>query len=130
MPALGPVAFMHRVSALSNPLAPITHHWFDSTHITYGVATAGIYSTKWKVEGSAFNGREPDETRTNFDFGTMDSWSGRIWYLPTSRWALQMSGGRLMEAEPGHEGGPRVDVERLTASATYHQTTLDSNSTA
>ena len=23
------------------PLAPITHHWFDSTHITYGVLTAG-----------------------------------------------------------------------------------------
>jgi hypothetical protein len=124
-PALGPVAFMHRLSALPNPIAPMTHHWFDSTHISYGVATAGLFGTKWKVEASAFNGREPDETRTDFDLGRMDSWSGRISLLPTSQWALQVSAGRLMEAEAGHDGGPRVDVERVTTSATYHRTTLE-----
>lgn len=122
-PALGPVAFMHRVSGLPNLLAPITHHWFDSTHITYGVVTGGMYGRRWKVEGSAFNGREPDENRTDFDVAAMDSWSGRVWYLPTSRWSLQFSGGRLNEAEPGHDGEPPVDIERLTASATYHRTT-------
>src|SRR5205823_2297385 len=26
-PALGPTAFPHRLSALDNPVAPITHHW-------------------------------------------------------------------------------------------------------
>ena len=124
-PALGPVAFMHRVSAQSNALAPITHHWFDSTHITYGVATAGVFSRKWKAEASLFNGREPDEERTNFDFARMDSWSTRFWFLPTSNWALQMSGGHLNEAEAGHEGGPRIDVDRLTASVTYHRSTLE-----
>jgi hypothetical protein len=124
-PALGPVAFMHRVSSLPNPLAAITHHWFDSTHITYGVATGGVYGRRWKIEGSAFNGREPDEDRTNFDFAPMDSWSGRVWWLPTSQWALQFSGGRLNEAEAGHDSGaPAVDVDRLTASVTYHRTTL------
>ena len=91
-PALGPVAFMHRVSGLANALAPITHHWFDSTHITCGVVTAGLYGTRWKVEGSAFNGREPDEERTDFDLGRMDSGSGRVWFLPSPRWALQLSG--------------------------------------
>src|SRR5262249_402178 len=40
-PALGPPAFMHRISGMDNPEAPIGHHWFDSTHITYGVLTAG-----------------------------------------------------------------------------------------
>jgi hypothetical protein len=124
-PALGPVAFMHRVSGLANPLAPITHHWFDSTHITYGVATAGVFSTNWKVEGSMFNGREPDADRTNFDFAAMDSWSARLWLLPTSHWALQVSGGRLTEAEAGHAAEPGVDVDRVTASATYHRTTLE-----
>lgn len=124
-PALGPVAFMHRVSALSNPLAPITHHWFDSTHITYGVATGGLYGRRWKAEASAFNGREPDEERIDFDFAAMDSWSGRVWFLPTSHWALQFSGGRLNDAEPGDDGGPPVDIDRLTASATYHRTTLE-----
>ena len=124
-PALGPVAFMHRVSGLPNPLAPITHHWFDSTHITYGVATAGVFSTKWKAETSVFNGREPDADRTNFDFAAMDSWSARLWLMPTSQWAFQVSGGHLAEAEAGHAGGPRVDVDRITASATYHRTTLE-----
>ena len=124
-PALGPVAFMHRVSGLPNPLAPITHHWFDSTHITYGVATAGVFSAKWKAEASVFNGREPDDDRTDFDFAAMDSWSARLWLMPTSRWAFQVSGGHLAEAEAGHVGSPRVDVDRITASATYHRTTLE-----
>jgi hypothetical protein len=120
-PALGPTAFPHRISAMPSPLAPISHHWLDSTHITYGVVTGGVYAKRWKAETSVFNGREPDEDRTNFDFAALDSWSGRVWFLPTNRWALQVSGGHLTEAEAGHEGGPRIDVNRLTASATYHR---------
>jgi len=120
-PALGPTAFPHRISAMPSPLAPISHHWLDSTHITYGVITGGVYGKRWKAETSVFNGREPDEDRTNFDFGMLDSWSGRVWFLPTNRWALQVSAGHLTEAEAGHDGGPRVDVDRVTASATYHR---------
>lgn len=120
-PALGPTAFPHRISAMPSPLAPISHHWLDSTHITYGVVTGGIYGKRWKAETSVFNGREPDENRTNFDFGALDSWSGRVWFLPTNRWALQVSAGHLTEAEAGHDGGTRVDVDRVTASATYHR---------
>jgi hypothetical protein len=120
-PALGPTAFAHRISAMPSPLAPITHHWFDATHITYGVVTGGIYGKRWKAETSVFNGREPDENRTNFDFGVLDSWSGRVWILPTNRWALQISAGRLLEAEAGHDGEPRIDVDRVTASATHHR---------
>lgn len=119
-PALGPTAFPHRISAMPNLLAPITHHWFDATHITYGVVTGGLYGKRWKAETSLFNGREPDETRTNFDFAALDSWSGRVWFLPANRWALQVSAGRLHEAEAGHDGGPRINVNRVTASATYH----------
>jgi hypothetical protein len=120
-PALGPVAFMHRISGLPNALAPVTHHWFDATHITFGVATAGIYSNRWKFEGSVFNGREPDEDRTDFDFAAMDSWSGRGWFNPTPQWSLQVSAGHLTEAEAGHDGEARVSVDRVTASATYHR---------
>src|SRR5262249_18820442 len=97
------------------------HHWFDATHITYGVVTAGVYGKRWKAETSVFNGREPDETRTDFDFGPLDSWSGRVWFLPTSRWALQLSAGKLTEAEASDHGGPRTNVDRVTASATYHR---------
>jgi len=119
-PALGPVAYPHRVSAMPNPLAPIAHHWLDSSHITYGVVTGGVYANRWKAEASVFNGREPDETRTNFDFAPLDSASGRVWFLPTPQWAFQVSAGRLNEAEPSEAGGPRIDVTRATASATYH----------
>ena len=120
-PALGPVAYPHRVSATPNPLAPISHHWLDSTHVVFGVVTGGVYGTNWKAETSVFNGREPDENRTNFDFAPMDSVSGRLWFLPTSHLALQVSAGRLKEAEPGEGIAPRVTVNRLTASATYHR---------
>ena len=119
-PALGPVAYPHRISAMPNPLAPITHHWLDSTHITFGTVTGAVYGQQWKAEASVFNGREPDERRTDLDFGTLDSVSGRLWYLPTSQLALQVSAGRLTEAEASEHGGPGIDVTRVTASATYH----------
>ena len=119
-PALGPVAYPHRVSAMPNPLAPISHHWLDSTHITFGVITAGAYGQRWKAEASVFNGREPDETRTNIDFAALDSLSGRVWFLPTSKLAFQVSAGKLTDAEESDDALSRVDVSRVTASATYH----------
>jgi hypothetical protein len=70
---------------MPNPLAPITHHWFEATHITYGVVTGGLYGARWKAETSVFNGREPDEHRTDVAFAALDSWSGRLWLLPTKR---------------------------------------------
>jgi YHS domain-containing protein len=120
-PALGPVAYPHRLSAMPNLLAPITHHWLDSTHISFGVVTGGVYGTRWKAEASIFNGREPDEQRTGFDVAPLDSVAGRVWFLPTANVAIQVSAGRLTEAEPGEDGGPRIDVTRATASATYHR---------
>lgn len=119
-PALGPVAFAHRPSAMPNLRAPLAHHWLDSTHITFGVITGGVFGRRWKAESSVFNGREPDEERFDFDFGPLDSVSGRFWFLPTDRWALQVSTGHLNEAER-HEDGSRADVRRTTASATYHR---------
>jgi hypothetical protein len=124
-PALGPVAYPHRLSAMPNLLAPMTHHWLDATHITFGVVTTGVYGGRWKAEASAFNGREPDENRTDFDLARLDSVSGRLWLLPTSNFALQVSGGRLTEAEPADEIGPQVDVTRVTASATYHRPSME-----
>lgn len=120
-PALGPAAYPHRPSAMPNPIAPIGHHWFDATHIAFGVLTAGVFSRRWKLEGSVFNGREPDEERYNIDLDALDSYSGRVWVLPSPSWALQASIGRLTEAEPGHEGEPARNVTRATASIAYHR---------
>ena len=114
-PALGPAAFPHRFTALSDPLAPLGHHWFDSTHITFGVVTAGIFTTTWKLEGSWFNGREPDENRYNFDLRTPDSASARLSVNPTPDLSAQVSWGRLASPEALE---PTTSVQRTTASAT------------
>jgi hypothetical protein len=118
------VAYPHRISAFPNPLAPIAHHWLDSTHITFGVLTGALYSSRWKSEISVFNGREPDENRTDLDLGALDSVSGRLWLLPSAKVAVQFSAGRLADAEEGEAGG-LVDLTRITASATYHTTVRD-----
>ena len=115
-PALGPVAFMHRVSALYNPDAPISHHWIDATHITYGVATLGVRLGDVKLEGSSFTGREPNENRYNLDKPRFDSWSGRLSYNPSKNWALQVSHGYIKSPEALH---PDENVNRTTASAEY-----------
>jgi hypothetical protein len=119
-PALGPVAFPHRASALSNPLAPISHHWLDASHITFGVITGGLFSARWKLEGSVFNGREPDEDRIDLDFAALDSYSARVEFNPSPSVSLQISGGRLTDAEAGHAGDARASVTRATASVAYH----------
>src|SRR5262249_53931942 len=87
-PALGPVAFMHRPSAMDNPVAPIGHHWQDATHISFGVATVGLFTHNIKLEGSLFNGREPDDNRWDFDMGSLNSWSTRLTWNPTSHWSF------------------------------------------
>jgi len=120
-PALGPPAFPHRISAILNPIAPISHHWMDSTHITFGVVTAGFYDRHWKMETSVFNGREPDENRGDLDLAALDSVSGRVTFLPNERLAFQISAGHLTEAHPEFAPRPPSDVDRATASATYHR---------
>lgn len=115
-PALGPVAFMHRPSAMSNPDAPIGHHWTDATHITFGVATIGFRYDRFKIEASSFTGREPDENRYNFDRPKFDSWSARLNYNPSANWALQISHGFIKSPEALRLG---ENVYRTTASAIY-----------
>ena len=115
-PALGPPAFMHRFSGMDDPAAPITHHWLDSTHIAYGVLTGGYVYDDWKIEGSAFRGREPDQFRWNFDPSKLDSASTRLNWNPTSDWALQASYGFLKSPE---QLEPTVNQHRTAASAIY-----------
>ena len=120
-PALGPAAYPHRLSAMPNPVAPIGHHWLDASHITFGVVTTGVFTRRWKVEASLFNGREPDENRWDLDLAALDSFSGRVSFAPSDDFLLQVSAGHLNEAETAEGGLPRVDVERVTASVTYHR---------
>ena len=115
-PALGPAAYMHRVSSQDIPSAPITHHWMDSTHISFGVVTAGFVDGDWKLEASQFTGREPDQFRFNFDAARFDSTSVRLSWNPDPHWSLQASWGFLKGVE---QLTPSVNENRYTASATY-----------
>lgn len=115
-PAIGPVAFMHRPSALADPDAPLSHHWSDATHITFGVATLGFRYDQFKIEGSSFTGREPDENRYDFDKPRFDSWSTRLSYNPSENWAFQVSHAYIKSPEAL---SPDENVHRTTASATY-----------
>jgi hypothetical protein len=114
-PTLAP-AFMHRVSALNNPDAPLGHHWQDASHITFGVATLGFRYKIVKAEGSIFTGREPDEKRYDFDRPRFDSYSYRVSLNPHRQLALQFSQGFIHSPE-GLE--PDVDVMRTTASVMH-----------
>jgi hypothetical protein len=115
-PAFGPPAFMHREAILDSPEAPISHHWLDSTHISFGVVTGGIVLDRVKFEISRFNGREPDQHRWNIETGPLDSTAVRLSWNPTRELALQGSWGHFTDPE---QLEPGVDQKRWSASALF-----------
>jgi hypothetical protein len=117
-PALGPAAFPHRISAEYDPVAPITHHWQDSTHISFGVVTLGFYTRRLKLEASWFNGREPGENRYDFQFRPLDSYSVRLSANPDDNASFQVSYGFLKSPEAQL---PEQSEQRLTASGTFNR---------
>jgi hypothetical protein len=117
-PALGPPAFMHRLSGIDNPVAPLGHHWLDATHISYGVLTAGSTWDRLRLEASVFNGREPDQNRYQVELRHLDSNAVRVSWNPSADLALQASTGRLASPE---QLAPDVTVRRSTVSASYNR---------
>jgi hypothetical protein len=115
-PAIGPPAFMHRMSAFNNPDAPLGHHWQDATHIVFGVGTVGFRYKIIKIEGSGFTGREPNESRYGFDRVRFNSYSGRISVNPNANLALQVSQAFIKSPE---ELSPETDIKRTTFSALH-----------
>ncbi len=115
-PAFGPPAFMHRESIMDSPEAPISHHWLDSTHISFGVLTAGAVLDRVKIEVSRFNAREPDQHRWDIETAPLDSTSVRLSWNPTRTLALQGSWGDFKDPE---QLEPGLDQKRLSASALY-----------
>ncbi len=116
-PALGPVTYIHRASASENPAAPLSHHLQDSTHTSFGVVTTGFIISKFKLEGSVFNGHEPNEERWSIQLAPLTSWSARASYAPTKNWVVQYSYGRLENPEADEPG----NQQRQTASVEYNR---------
>jgi hypothetical protein len=115
-PAFGPPAFMHRMSILDSPEAPISHHWLDSTHISFGVVTAGLVIGNVKFEASRFNGQEPDQHRYNIETGPLASTAVRLSWNPTPNLSLQGSWANLAHPE---QLEPGEDSTRWSASAIF-----------
>ena len=115
-PAFGPPAFMHRLSIMDSPEAPISHHWLDSTHISMGVVTAGYVHDNWKLEVSRFRGREPDQHRFDIETPKLDSTAARISWNPSANWALQASWADQKSPE---QLAPDENIRRWSASAIY-----------
>ena len=115
-PAFGPPAFMHREAIMDSPEAPITHHWLDSTHISFGVVTAGVVLDRAKIEVSRFNGREPDQHRWDIETSPLDSTAVRLSWNPTRTVSLQGSWGHFTDPE---QLEPGVDQKRWSASAVW-----------
>ena len=122
-PALGPVTYIHRASAAELPAAPLSHHLQDSTHTSFGVVTTGVVVDRVKVEGSVFNGREPNEERWSIQLAALDSWSARASIAPSRNWTAEYSYGRLIHPEalePGNE-------KRQGASIGYNRPIAEGN---
>ncbi|MGO9085680.1 MAG: hypothetical protein ACLQBK_10675 [Candidatus Sulfotelmatobacter sp.] len=122
-PALGPVMYLHRMSASELPMAPLSHHLQDSTHTSFGVVTTGFVIDRIKLEASAFNGHEPNEERWSIQLAPLDSWSTRAFVAPSRNWAAQYSIGRLEHPEALEPGSQW----RQTASVEYNRPTASGN---
>ncbi|MBC7519779.1 MAG: hypothetical protein H7268_01600 [Sandarakinorhabdus sp.] len=114
--AFGPPAFMHRAAILDSPEAPISHHWLDSTHISYGVATLGLVVGNAKVEASGFTGREPDQFRYDIESPRFDSTAVRLSWNPVKAAALQASWAYLKSPE---QLEPQTDQTRWSIGALF-----------
>ena len=117
-PAMGPIAYPHRASASEDPIAPLGHHLEDSTHIAADVVTAGLAYRDFRIEGSGFHGREPDENRWNINSGAIDSWSTRVTVNPARDWSAQYS---LAQIHSPEALAPGEDLRRMTASLMYNR---------
>jgi hypothetical protein len=119
-PALGPVAYLHRPSAMNEPSAPLGHHYQDVTHESFGVATVGLFTRTVRIEGSLFNGAHADEVRTNFEWrgARINATAARITINPTPHWSFAASGAYLPATQGEHAHGPlrryAVAVTRVT----------------
>jgi hypothetical protein len=106
------------------PEAPISHHWLDSTHITFGVLTLGYVMDNWKLDASAFRGREPDQYRFDIEEPRLDSVSARLSWNPMKELSMQVSWAHLHSPE---QLAPDVNENRISASVIYTRPFWDNN---
>ncbi len=119
-PALGPVSSVHRASAAFDPVSPITDHELNPAHVADGVVTAGLVASRWKLEGSIFNGEPVNGDRFAPSLAPLHSQSARLSYNPAAHWSLQASAGRI-HSTVSHYPGAGSTLRMITLSASQNQ---------
>lgn len=115
----GPVAYMHRESARDNPDAPLGHHvGQDVGHISSTVVAAQLDLGTWILEGSAFNGTEPQPTKVDLPIGPINSEAFRVTYLTGPEQRVMASLAHVEQVDPTYPGATRAT--RLSASLYDH----------
>ena len=78
----GPVAFMHRPTAVVQPLAPLGHHsGQDVGHVSSTVLGASLRRGRLGFEANVFRGTEPQPDAVDLPMAVPNSFGGRLsWY--------------------------------------------------
>jgi hypothetical protein len=75
----GPIAFMHRITGMVNPDAPLGHHiGQDVGHITSTVIGGSLKLNTTHIEASTYHGTEPNPESVDLPIGKPDSFSFRL----------------------------------------------------
>jgi len=115
----GPIAFMHRVTGMVDPDAPLGHHvGQDVGHISSTVLGASLKWGDFHLEASTFNGTEPEPTQVDLPLGKLNSFAVRAIGEFTPQFTAMASYARVGNPEPTD---PTVDsVDRYSASVYFN----------
>src|SRR5207237_6993486 len=83
---------------------------------------AGVFGRRWRLEGSAFNGREPDEDRWGFESPHFDSHSARLTVNPVESLSVTAGYGRIVSPEALH---PDESIDRMVFSVLWGRRIAD-----
>lgn len=114
----GPVAFMHRLSGMMNPDAPLGHHiGQDVSHITSTVLGASLGLGRTRIEASVFHGTEPEPSKIDLPMGELNSYAGRLIYEFSDDISAMASAA--MVKDPEHDDPTLDKVYRYSASTYF-----------
>ena len=94
-PPLGPVPYAQRASSIDFAEAPFAYDVQEGFHEATRVATIGVTSPTFGLEGGVFHRAISTGRHTSVGDGKIDSWSARATVTPSANWSLPVSHGKL-----------------------------------
>jgi hypothetical protein len=118
----GPIAFMHRTTAMVNPDVPLGHHvGQDVGHISSTVLGAALQLGATRIEASTYHGAEPDPEAVDLPLGTPDSVSVRLVEQFSPSVLAMISAARVNSPEPDQSN---IAFENRYSTSAYWQHSL------